>query len=47
MNKNTLVFLAAGGYNLNIPYQLVFKRENSENAEFSHMVDGIYKEVQK
>ena len=47
MNKNTLVFLAAGGYNLGIPNQLVFKRENSENMEFSHKLDEIYKEIQK
>lgn len=47
MNKNTLVFLATGGYNLGIPNQLVFKRENSENMEFSHKLDEIYKEIQK
>lgn len=47
MNKNTLVFLTVGGGYWGLPRQMVFKRENSENMEFSHVINEVYKEYNK
>lgn len=47
MNKNTLVFLTAGGEYWELPRQMVLKRVNNENMEFSNEIDEVYKEVQK
>ena len=47
MNKNTLVFLTAGGEYWELPRQMVLKRVNNENMEFSNEIDEVYKEVQQ
>lgn len=47
MNKNTLVFLTAGGEYWELPRQMVLKRVNNENEVFSEEIDEVYKEIQK
>lgn len=44
MDKNTLVYSTAGGEYWGIPRQMVFKRVNNKNEEFSHRIYEVYKE---
>ena len=47
IDNKTLVWSTKKSELFGMPYQLVLKRENSENMKFSHIIEWVYKEVQK